>query len=102
MKKILFFVVFISTFVSCKGLEPLGKCYQNTHNEKCLKAAVNKIKIGVDTAYVKKILGEPIDFGFDYRYLVETTSKNGCPMGAVFHIDEDGKIDQKWFGEICE
>ena len=40
--------------------------------------------------------------GFDYRYLVDSTGENGCVIGAVFHIGEEGKIDQKWVDEICE
>ena len=60
------------------------------------------MKLDVDTAYVKKILGKPIDMGFDYRYLIDSTGVKGCPIGAVFHISETGKIDQKWIDEICE
>ena len=40
--------------------------------------------------------------GFDYRYLIDSVGPKGCVMGAVFHIDENGKIDQKWLDEICE
>lgn len=58
--------------------------------------------LDVDTMYVKNILGEPIDMGFDYRYLVDSIGRNGCIIGAVFHINEFGKIDQEWIDEICE
>lgn len=58
--------------------------------------------LGVDTLFVKSILGEPISMGFDYRYLVDSVGPNGCSIGAVFHINEEGKIDQKWLDEICE
>lgn len=60
------------------------------------------MKLEVDTSYVKSILGEPIDMGFDYRYTVDSIGPNGCTVGAVFHIGEDGRIDQKWIDEICE
>ena len=58
--------------------------------------------LGVDTLFVKSILGEPINMGFDYRYLIDSVGQNGCTIGAVFHINEEGKIDQKWLDEICE
>ncbi len=56
----------------------------------------------MDTSYVKAILGEPIDMGFDYKYLIDSTGPKGCAVGAVFHINENGNIDQKWIDEICE
>ena len=55
-----------------------------------------------DTAMIRKILGDPIDMGFDFRYLTEKTGENGCVIGAVFHIDATGKVDDRWIGEICE
>ena len=55
-----------------------------------------------DTAYVKLILGEPVDMGFEYRYTVDSTSPNGCSVGAVFHFGNKGIIDTSWVGEICE
>jgi hypothetical protein len=63
---------------------------------------VDLLPPGSDTARVKDILGEPIDMGFDYRYTLDSVGPTGCVVGAVFHIDEQGKIDQKWLDEICE
>lgn len=79
-----------------------GKHYQKHQDFASLDKVVELIDLGIDTAEVRKLLGEPIDMGFDYRYLVDSIGENGCVVGAVFHIDESGKIDQKWTGEICE
>lgn len=56
----------------------------------------------ITTNQVKKILGEPIDNGFDYRYLVDYISVNNCNVGAVFNINLQGKITNRWVDEICE
>jgi hypothetical protein len=40
--------------------------------------------------------------GFDLRYLLDSVGPNDCVVGAVFHYDDQGRIDQKWIGEICE
>ena len=92
-------------FIGCNSvrkLEKYGQHYQKHNDYKSLGKVVKSMKLGSDTAYVKRILGEPIDMGFDYRYLVDSTGPNGCVIGAVFHINEQGKIDQQWLGEICE
>jgi len=57
---------------------------------------------GVDTSYVKSILGEAINMGFEYRYTVDSTSPNGCSVGAVFYFGSHSKIDTSWVGDICE
>ncbi len=67
-----------------------------------LQKVVDLLPPGADSAQVRRLLGEPIDFGFDFRYLIDSTGPGGCPVGAVFHIGEGGKIDQQWLGEICE
>jgi len=56
----------------------------------------------ITTSQIKEILGEPIDNGFDYRYLVDSTGENNCPVGAVFTIDQENKIKHRWIDEICE
>lgn len=83
-------------------LRQYGRHYQAHYDVNSLQQVVDRLPAGSDTALVKKILGEPIDFGFDYRYLIDSTGPNGCPVGAVFHIGEGGKIDQQWLDEICE
>lgn len=91
--------------IQCKplsDLESYGQKYQQNQDYESLKQVLNLLELGVDTAQVKAILGEPIDMGFDYRYLIDSVGPNGCVIGAVFHIDEFGKIDQKWIDEICE
>ena len=87
---------------SAKKLQKFGKRYQKHQDYESLARVVELIELDSDTAYVKKILGEPIDMGFDYRYLVDSIGEKGCVIGAVFHINEYGKIDQKWIDEICE
>jgi len=88
--------------VSLPVIEQYGKHYQKYHDYESLNKVVELVQLGQDTAYVKKLLGEPINMGFDFRYLIDSTSAKGCAIGAVFHIDEAGKIDQKWLDEICE
>lgn len=83
-------------------IETLGKHYQKHNDFESLNKVVELLPLDSDTTYVKSILGDPIDMGFDYRYLIDSTGPNGCVMGAVFHIAENGTIDQKWLDEICE
>ncbi|MBK6948247.1 MAG: hypothetical protein IPH16_09455 [Haliscomenobacter sp.] len=94
--------IFAASCAGEKSLVAVGRHYQSHVDGRSLKKAVRQIPLGSDTALVRKILGEPIDFGFDYRYTIDRRGRKGCILGAVFHIDEQGKIDQKWFGEICE
>ena len=85
------------------SLEDYGQRYQaNNKDLESLQMVVNRLEYGEDTAVVRAILGEPIDFGFDYRYLLDSIGPNGCAVGAVFHIDDEGKIGERWIGEICE
>ncbi|AXG70155.1 hypothetical protein KORDIASMS9_02394 [Kordia sp. SMS9] len=101
-----YFAVFIllSLLIGCAEkpeIETYGAHYQQHKDYKSLQKVVELMKLDVDTTYVKKILGEPIDMGFDYRYLIDSIGPKGCSIGAVFHISE-GKIDDKWLDEICE
>ncbi|GAB5555337.1 MAG: hypothetical protein Sapg2KO_49280 [Saprospiraceae bacterium] len=79
-----------------------GKNYQRDKDYASLAKVVELLELGTDTSKVRQILGEPIDMGFDFRYLLDSVGPQDCVVGAVFHIDEDGKIDQKWLDEICE
>lgn len=92
-------------FLSCSStteIEKYGSHYQEHQDYFSLQKVVELMALGVDKNYVSTILGEPIDMGFDYRYLVDSIGQNGCVIGAVFHIDETDKVDQKWIDEICE
>jgi len=92
-------------FASCtsnSSIIDVGKHYQQNSDSKSLTKVVDLMPANADTSYVKSILGEPIDMGFEYRYTVDSTSPNGCSVGAVFHISDKGKIDTSWIGEICE
>ncbi len=90
------------TPASDDSLAEQGSAYQMTQSFEALQYVVDNLPAGSDTSLVKSILGEPIDMGFDYRYLVDSIGPKGCVMGAVFHIDDQGMIDQQWTGEICE
>ncbi len=99
-----FFLAGILLF-GCKSVNEIadyGQHYQKYQDYESLSKVVELTELNADTSFVKDILGEPIDMGFDYRYLLDSVGPNGCVVGAVFHIDENGKIDQKWIGEICE
>ena len=105
MNQFLKTILLVLIIFSCQNrteLENLGQHYQIYYDYKSLQKVVELIDLDVDTFFVKDILGEPIDMGFDYRYLIDTIGENGCVIGAVFHINEFGKIDQKWIDEICE
>ena len=95
-------LVLIFLGISCSPLKQAGKHYQKHQDYQSLVKVVELLPPGSDSAYVRKLLGEPIDMGFDFRYLVDSTGERGCTYGAVFHIDSNGKIDQQWFDEICE
>ena len=103
MKKIITLALLI-WIIGCthSEVEVLGKHYQQHGDVESLRKVVDLLPLGTDTAYIRQVLGEPIDMGFDFRYLVDSTGINGCAVGAVFHIGEGGKIDQKWLDEICE
>jgi hypothetical protein len=97
------FIIILFFVWSCKSeIEQCGQHYQKHNDYLSLKKVVELMPLSADTLYVKKILGNPINMGFDFRYLVDSTSPNRCPVGAVFHIDAQGKTDQQWMGEICE
>ncbi|TNE49969.1 MAG: hypothetical protein EP344_17650 [Bacteroidetes bacterium] len=98
-------LLIVASLVGCTtygALKKYGQHYQQFRDYESLSHIVDQLPAQADTADVKRLLGEPIDFGFDYRYLIDSSGPTGCPVGAVFHIDEYGKIDQKWIGEICE
>ena len=105
MKKIFKSLIIIALFSGCiqkNDLQQFGDHYQKHQDYKSLQKVVELLPENIDTAEVKKILGEPISTGFDFRYTVDSTGANGCAVGAVFHIDDKGKISNKWTGEICE
>ena len=92
-----------SLLFSCGNpLLKAGLHYQKHQDYPSLQLVVGQLPENADTALVQSILGEPIDMGFDYRYLLDSVGPNDCVIGAVFHIAEGGIIDQKWIGEICE
>lgn len=105
MCKSFVFLFLLLLFASCtsnSSIVDTGKHYQQHGDYKSLTKVVALMPANADTSYVKSILGEPIDMGFEYRYTVDSTGPNGCSVGAVFHISEKGKIDTGWVGEICE
>jgi len=103
MSKIIQITILLFCFLSCQsGLEKYGQSYQKNGSLESLEKAMTFLQEETDTATIIKVLGTPIDMGFDFRYLTEKTGENGCAIGAVFHIDEMGNVDDRWVGEICE
>ena len=105
MKKQIKYLFVLALFSGCSSKEAVfiyGKQYQKNKDFKSLVKSVDLMPKDITTQQVKKILGEPIDNGFDYRYLVDSTGVNNCTIGAVFTIDLQGKITKRWVDEICE
>jgi hypothetical protein len=104
MKKIPLLLSAILLFcmsISCQDISVVGKHYQQYNDFKSLDKILGKIDIGLDTSSLKTLLGEPVDFGFDWRYLSDSIGENGCPLGAVFTISK-GVVINKDMIEICE
>ena len=103
MKRIIPILIILLGLWSCQSeVVKYGNQYQRNGQLASLEKAVALLQAETDTAVIRKILGTPIDMGFDFRYLTEKTGDNGCVIGAVFHIDGSGKVDDRWIGEICE
>ena len=105
MKKQIKYVFVLALFTSCAPKEAVfvyGKHYQKHNDFKSLVKAVELMPSAITTKQVKAILGDPIDNGFDYRYLTDSISPNKCAVGAVFNIDNQGIITHRWVDEICE
>ena len=105
MRKSVKYLLVLLLMIGCSDsykLQKYGQHYQLHNDHKSLLKVVNNLQIGADSSYVRSILGTPIDFGFDFRFLLDSVGENGCAVGGVFHFDDKGKVDQKWIGEICE
>jgi hypothetical protein len=92
----------VSGCATSTALRHYGHHYQLYKDYNSLEKVLQLLPSKPETKQVKKILGEPIDNGFDYRYLVDSTGAHHCNIGAVFHIDLKGKITGRWLDEICE
>ena len=105
MKKHINCLFLLALFSGCAPKEDVvkyGQHYKKHQDFKSLVKAVELMPTAITTSQVKKILGEPIDNGFDYRFLTDSISPNKCPVGAVFNSDLQGKIIHRWVDEICE
>lgn len=100
--KYIFLFALIYSCTPKSEMEKYGRHYQKHNDYKSLVEAVKLMPANITPNEVKGILGEPIDNGFDYRYLVDSIGVNNCTIGAVFNIDQEGKITNKWIDEICE
>jgi hypothetical protein len=103
--KIVKYLFAFALLAGCKTkseLQQLGEHYQQHQDYKSLQKVVDLMPANADTLDVKKILGQPNDMGFEYRYTVDSVGANGCTIGAVFQINDKGHITQKWIDEICE
>ncbi|HHB78030.1 MAG TPA: hypothetical protein ENK85_02205 [Saprospiraceae bacterium] len=67
-----------------------------------LQAAFQLIPEKADTTILKNILGEGANFGFDYRYYSDSIGPKGCPVAAVFWIDQNGQVTNREIFEVCE
>lgn len=102
LPQVLLLLLFLFACNSTQPLQQQARKFQQSKDYQQLQQLMALLPEKMDTSYVKKLLGEPIDMGFDYRYLTDSVSPKGCAVGAVFHIDEYGQIDQRWLDEICE
>lgn len=102
----LIFLLLLSAATACGVRQhpawAFGRHYQRHTDSASLAGALAAIPVGTPKARVAQLLGEPIDMGFDYRYLLDSVGPAGCVVGAVFHINDEGLVDDKWIGEICE
>lgn len=99
---ILILCTLLAACSSEKKITKYAQHYKLHADYKSLEQVVRLINLPADTTYIQNILGPPENYGFDYRFYTDSTSLNKCPVGAVFHIDANGKIDSKWIDEICE
>lgn len=105
MDKLLLALLLILCIIACNSTQPLQqhvRKFKQSKDYQHLQQLMALLPEKMDTSYMKKLLGEPIDMGFDYRYLTDSISPKGCAVGAVFHINEYGQIDDRWLDEICE
>ncbi len=84
----LLLTLFIIACDSTQSLQQQARKFQQHQEYKYLQQVMTLLPENIDTTYVKNLLGEPIDMGFDYRYVTDSVSPQGCAVGAVFHIDE--------------
>jgi len=85
-----------------KKLVKYGKEFHENRTYQNLNQVVELMPLNIDSSYVIKIMGEPIDNGFDLRYLLDSIGPNGCYIGVVFQVNQKGIVYKKWIDEICE
>jgi len=88
--------------LSCSPKLSPSAHYQKYGDITSLQAAFKQIPMQADTLILKRILGEPVDFGFDYRYYSDSIGPKGCPVAAVFWINELGEVTGREIFEVCE
>ncbi|MGF1534174.1 MAG: hypothetical protein ACFCUI_10750 [Bernardetiaceae bacterium] len=101
---VLFLLLF--WFSACGSTNPVllqyGRHYQKHRDYASLSKVVELLPLNSSKSLVIRYLGDPIDFGFDYRYLLDSMGVDGCVIGAVFHFNDRDAVDQKWLDQICE
>ncbi len=95
-------ILFLLLLASCSPKLSPSAHYQKYGDIASLKAAFRQIPTQADTLTLKHILGEPVDFGFDYRYYSDSVGPKGCPVAAVFWINELGQVTAREIFEVCE
>ncbi len=95
-------VCFFLLLLSCHPKLNPSKHYQEHGDISSLKAAFKLVPKEADTVTLKKILGTPVNFGFDYRYYSDSIGPKGCPVAAVFWINDEGRVTEREIFEVCE
>ena len=95
-------VLFLLLLFSCSQKLNPSKHYKKHGDISSLQAAFKLVPEQADTLTLKNILGEPVDFGFDYRYYSDSIGPKGCPVAAVFWINDQGQVTGRDLFEVCE
>ena len=98
----LFVLALLAGCESNNELQQVGLHYRQHQDYSSLRKVVELLPDQTDSLEVKKLLGTPNDMGFEYRYTIDSTGVNGCTIGAIFQINDKGKVSKKWIDEICE
>ncbi len=100
--KTLFITLSLLLAATCHSTPDAAAHYRKYHDIASLQAAFRQIPAQADTSILKKILGQPDDFGFDYRFYSDSVGPKGCPVAAVFWIDQNGQVTGREIFEVCE
>jgi len=95
-------ILFFFALFGCHPKYNPSDHYKKHQDISSLKAAFKLIPDLADTLILKSTLGEPVNFGFDYRYYSDSIGPKGCPIAAVFWINDKGQVTNRAIFEVCE